>query len=547
MNHIKTFLKGLVGTGDVQRSNTSSQIKENSEDEIIDSGGNEDHIYQTGTLKTTDKKVKGRDSALFNKDQNSLMLVDDLVNEIVMTVNDTKDNRTATEGDNDFNIINAIHAESKKHVEESSKKEKVTLDMQELLGLNSVDRQMIEEIDFAVKESITTAANELQSEQPLQAELDSQEVAQRKLVEQISEVEWEQSAPKKLIFTPYEPKTADVNDLSTFEIQKTKTPYLNDDEINVLINKETPSADSTTEPPAKKKKLYIPVEMKEFSRSVFTLQEDELIKEYVRRNPHLKNTHKLYQRIGEVLNSHTGNSIRSRFFNTLSKDLEYVYKVDPDTGTILTDSSGNYIKTTQIPGGIKKAYTADEDYLIALAVKCVFYLNLNNDLDVKIDPLNVELLKELEFEYYERVFYNKEEYILSDPTIECQNNDAVLQQGEIPSFAKFRCNKTKGPTTRMFFGQMSYRFPQHTLLSWRDRHDKFVKKYGIDNYIYYYNRCLFLELEPEPIKELTSVKNKAILELERNPQAGSLEDLEMRFKRKNNHSGNYNREHTKKP
>lgn len=548
MNQIKTFLKGLIGSGGVQRSDVSNQTKENSDDEIIDSNENKSRINQEGIFNTTESKVNNdRNSALFNEDQNNIILDEAFINEIVMAVKDAKENGDPTEEEKDYNILNAIHQESKKHVEESSTSEKADFDMQELLGFSSIDKEMIEEIDFVVKESIIREGNEPQPVQALQTELENKEVAKRQLVEQISEVEWEQPAPKKLIFTPYEPKSTDVNDLSTFEIQKTKTPYLTDDEINLLINKETLTTESTSEPPKKKKKIYIPVEMKEFSRSVFTLEEDELIKEYVRRNPHMKNTHKLYQRIGEVLTSHTGNSIRSRFFTTLSKDLEYVYKVEPDTGTLMTDSSGNYIKTTQLPGGIKKAYTADEDYLIALAVKCVFYLNVNDDLEDKIDPLSVELLKELEFEYYERVFYNKEEYIQSDPNIECQNNDKVLQQGEIPSFAKFRCNKTKGPTTRIFFGQMSGRFPQHTLLSWRDRHDKFVKKYGVDNYIYYYNRCLFLEMEPQPIKELTSVKNKAILELEKNPQAGSLEDLEMRFKRKNNHSGNYNREHTKKP
>lgn len=579
MNHVKGFFKGLLRSENTDSEREVTNNEETNSEQVFETARDlekDDEVgnvttdmtenYNSYNIEGEEQKEEEEDDDDEDEVQNVSVINEDLLDEMMMAANEAD-----KEQDDNFNILEAIHEESKKHVEEALKEQADTqgkpLSPQEAeeVESNETEQKILHDIDTSTiepnihKTTFTESQfpeRQVESLMEVEQMIMEQDTADNNLEIQVLTDKEQSSEPKKLIFTPYEPENnKPINDLTPFDIQRAKTPYLQDEQINALINKPTDTdlEEGTTEPPRKKKKIYIPAEIKGLSRSIFTPEEDELIKEYVRRNPHLKMTHKLYQRIGEVLSSHTGNSIRSRFFNTLLKDLDYVYEINPKTGDLLTDSEGNYIKTTQLPGGVKKSFTAEEDYLIALAVKCIFYLTYNNTLETQIDPLNIEPLKQFELEYYTKVLNENETYIDTDPNIECKNGEEEEEEGnelaanEIPSFAKFRCNGTKGPTTRKFFNQMSARFPQHTPLSWRDRHDKFMKKFGIDKFISYYNRCVLLGLDPQPIKELTSTRNKAILELEKNPAAGTLEELEMRFKRKNNYSGNYNREHTNKP
>lgn len=78
--------------------------------------------------------------------------------------------------------------------------------------------------------------------------------------------------------------------------------------------------------------------------------------------------------------NHTGNSIRHRFRVYLSKRLEYVYEVDK-FGKLVRDDDGNLIKTKVLPPSIKRKFSADEDYTLAIAVKKQFYRDL-----FQIDP-----------------------------------------------------------------------------------------------------------------------------------------------------------------
>lgn len=62
----------------------------------------------------------------------------------------------------------------------------------------------------------------------------------------------------------------------------------------------------------------------------------------------------------------------------------------------------------------------------------------------------------------------------------------------------------------------------------------FLKPYGIDRYIYYYNKCRLLKVEPEPISGLTSARSRAILLQKTTTFAENitLADLEMKFTRR---------------
>lgn len=371
-----------------------------------------------------------------------------------------------------------------------------------------------------------------------------------------------------------------IEEPSDFLIQKVKTPYLDKAEIKLLVEEEKKGADQGTdvsdkeEPTTtmkrkvndeesqkdteneysnpllngffsqkknklKKRKVYIASEIKTFDSSLFTKEEDDLILEYVRSNSHLKNSHNLYDHIAKRLKNHTGNSIRRRFFNKLEKQMGYHYEVDEETGDVAKDKEGNVITTQEKINTQKSKYTAEEDYSTALLLKCHFYLDLNPDVEGIIDRYDIEALDSMERAYYEANLIpdgdnrlDEQKIIPSNPDIPCCNNGKVIDWK--PDFAQFRCNGTSGPLKKIIVERLVLKFPNHSIKSWRDRYNRFLKPYGIDRYIYYYNKCRLLKVEPEPISGLTSARSRAILLQKTTTFAENitLADLEMKFTRR---------------
>ncbi|SGZ38153.1 uncharacterized protein HGUI_00353 [Hanseniaspora guilliermondii] len=370
-----------------------------------------------------------------------------------------------------------------------------------------------------------------------------------------------------------------IEEPSEFAIQKVKTPYLDKDEINLLVGEEKKGTDhgsnvieekptetlkrkaedqesqnntenvfsnpllngffSQKKNKLKKRKVYIASEIKTLNSSLFTKEEDDLILEYVRSNPHLKNSHSLYDHIAKRLTNHTGNSIRRRFFNKLEKEMGYHYEIDEETGDVAKDEDGNAIKNQDKINTSKSKYTAEEDYSTALLLKCHFFLNLNPDVEGFIDRYDIESLDRMERAYYEMNLipvgdnkFNDEKIILTNPDIPCSNNGKVIDWK--PDFAQFRCNGTCGPVKKIILERLVMKYPNHSIKSWRDRCHRFLKPYGIDRYIYYYNKCRVLKIEPEPITGVSSAYNRAILmhRSKKFPENVTLADLEMRFTRR---------------
>lgn len=359
-----------------------------------------------------------------------------------------------------------------------------------------------------------------------------------------------------------------IDEPSKFIFQKAQTPYLNTNEINSIIDtkeeisdskrKATEDGDELQEKTEnlysnpllngffgqkknklKKRKVYVASEIKTFDSSLFTKEEDELIKEYVRRNPHLKNSHSLYDHIAKTLKNHTGNSIRRRFFNKLEKEIDFYYAVDDETGELVYDSAGNAVVRNGSPETQKSKFTAEEDYSISLLLKCHFYLSLNPDTEGTIDRYDIEALDKIEKEYYETNLIpdgmnnlSDKNIVPSNSDIQCCNNGKVVDWN--PDFAQFRCNGTSGPLRKEILQRLVIRFPNHSMKSWRERYNKFLKPYGIDRFIYYYNKCRILKIDAEPITGLTSANNRArLLKLSNEiPESISLADLEMKFTRR---------------
>ena len=193
------------------------------------------------------------------------------------------------------------------------------------------------------------------------------------------------------------------------------------------------------------------------NKNGFTRQEDDMILEEVRKNPHRRSTHKLFHEIAEKIGRHTGNSIRYRFRTHLQNELKYVYKTD-DEGNLITDSVGKYIPTEAMPSTMKNKFTARDDYTLAKAV-------MDNIAD-------------------------RPESTPDDA------RDLVLPG--------------------KFFEQMAKDHPNHTRAAWRDRYRKFVVPYGVDKYLSYYEDELSANRVPEEIKNFTgrhlyksAKKNKA--------------------------------------
>ncbi|CAR27177.1 ZYRO0C10692p [Zygosaccharomyces rouxii] len=221
------------------------------------------------------------------------------------------------------------------------------------------------------------------------------------------------------------------------------------------------------------------------NKASFTEQEDEFILDVVRKNPTRRTTHTLYDEISHYVPNHTGNSIRHRFRVYLSKRLEYVYEVDKD-GKLIRDANGNLVHTKVLPPSIKKKFTAEEDYQLAIGIKKQFYRDL-----YQIDPdTGVSLISDED-----------------SPTAIAKRNmtmDPNHVPGTEPNFQDYRVSDRRGPIAREFFKHFGESHPTHTENAWRDRFRKFLLSYGIDNYIYYYERELGHGNDPEPMKNLTN-------------------------------------------
>lgn len=221
------------------------------------------------------------------------------------------------------------------------------------------------------------------------------------------------------------------------------------------------------------------------NKASFTEQEDEFILDVVRKNPTRRTTHTLYDEISHYVPNHTGNSIRHRFRVYLSKRLEYVYEVDKD-GKLVRDENGNLVRTKVLPPSIKKKFTAEEDYDLAIGIKKQFYRDL-----YQIDPeTGTSLISDED-----------------SPTAIAKRNmtmDPNHVPGTEPSFQDYRVNDRRGPIAREFFKHFGEANPTHTENAWRDRFRKFLLSYGIDNYVYYYEREMGDGHDPEPMKNLTN-------------------------------------------
>nr|6LDM_A Chain A, DNA-binding protein RAP1 [Saccharomyces cerevisiae S288C] len=220
------------------------------------------------------------------------------------------------------------------------------------------------------------------------------------------------------------------------------------------------------------------------NKASFTDEEDEFILDVVRKNPTRRTTHTLYDEISHYVPNHTGNSIRHRFRVYLSKRLEYVYEVDK-FGKLVRDDDGNLIKTKVLPPSIKRKFSADEDYTLAIAVKKQFYRDL-----FQIDPDTGRSLITDE----------------DTPTAIARRNmtmDPNHVPGSEPNFAAYRTQSRRGPIAREFFKHFAEEHAAHTENAWRDRFRKFLLAYGIDDYISYYE-AEKAQNRPEPMKNLTN-------------------------------------------
>lgn len=225
--------------------------------------------------------------------------------------------------------------------------------------------------------------------------------------------------------------------------------------------------------------------MPQHNKASFTEEEDEFILDVVRKNPTRRTTHTLFDEISHYIPNHTGNSIRHRYRVYLAKKLSYVYQVDSN-GKLVRDDNGDLIKTTVLPQSLKRKFTADEDYTLALELKKQFYRDI-----FQMDP------------------DTRKSLIAEDdgPNTVARRNmtmDPNLVPGQEPLFQNFKVGDRRGPIAREFFKTFAQENPTHTENAWRDRFRKFLLTYGIDSYIDYYQQEKAMGREPQPMKNLTN-------------------------------------------
>lgn len=224
-------------------------------------------------------------------------------------------------------------------------------------------------------------------------------------------------------------------------------------------------------------------------KNIFSEDEDQFILDVVRKNPTRRSTHTLFEEISRFMPNHTGNSIRHRYRGYLSKRLDFVYQVDKN-GKLVRDERGNLIKTNVLPPSLKRKFTADEDYGLAIAIKKQFYRDA-----FQVDPESGSSL----ISHQETAVDIAKRNMTMDPH---------HVPGNEPSFKDFRVYGRRGPVAREFFKTYAELVPTHTESAWRDRFRKFLLVFGIDAYIDYYEECKAIGKEPEPLKNMTVRKKK---------------------------------------
>lgn len=262
----------------------------------------------------------------------------------------------------------------------------------------------------------------------------------------------------------------------------------NNDTNNITFDNTTNEVDNGSNVSNNNNKKDIPTK-KVFggtgvSKTSFTEEEDEFILDVVRKNPMRRTTHTLFDEISHYVPNHTGNSIRHRYRVHLSKRLDFVYQVD-QYGKLVRDANGNLIKTKVLPPSIKKKFTADEDYELAISIKKQFYKDI-----YQIDPDTGDSLISPD-DPPSRVAKRN---LMMDPNI---------KRGSEPSFQDYKVGTRRGPIAREFFKHFTETHPTHTDSAWRDRFRKFLLEYGVDKYIEYYEREKANNNEPEAMKNLT--------------------------------------------
>ena len=221
------------------------------------------------------------------------------------------------------------------------------------------------------------------------------------------------------------------------------------------------------------------------NKVAFTEEEDEFILDVVRKNPTRRTTHSLFDEISHYVPNHTGNSIRHRFRVYLSKRLDFVYQVDK-YGKLVRDENGGLIKTRVLPPSIKRKFTAEEDYCLAMEIKKQFYKDI-----YQIDPDTGSSL----------ISANDSPQTVARRSL---TMDRTNSPGSEPNFADYKVGSRKGPIAREFFKKFAGDYPSHTENAWRDRFRKFLMPYGIDAYIEYYESSTAVGKEPTPMKNMTN-------------------------------------------
>lgn len=205
----------------------------------------------------------------------------------------------------------------------------------------------------------------------------------------------------------------------------------------------------------------------------FDADADAYILEQVRMKPRFRTSHKFFEELAhhQLLEGHTGNSVRSRFRAHLEHKLQYVFKTDEFDNLVL-DEEGNRIPIpVNLAKTIKNRFSAEDDFHLCDDI-------VNHVLSTQ-DP---DQLKFADGQF------NKDGYL----------------------------NENKFSVLISFFDDYARHNPQHSLLSWRDRYRKFARVYGLQKYRDYYVRELKTKDGPQPMKNLTSRALKEKKKIENN-------------------------------
>ena len=170
----------------------------------------------------------------------------------------------------------------------------------------------------------------------------------------------------------------------------------------------------------------------------FTPEKDEYILDQVRKNARFRNSHEFFRELAghEMLKTHTGNSIRSRYRRHLEPRLQFIYKTN-QKGKLMKDPTTNQlikIGLDELPQTLKNKFTPEDDYYL-----CQIVTN-----------------------------YNK----------------SVAESKGLPFDPR---KKTVPPYS--FFNDMYRANHRHTLHSWRDRYRKYITEGTMVEYMEHYEKC----------------------------------------------------------